>query len=46
LELSDLRLTPSGAAADFRWKRAGGRAGAAHLEHDGQHITRLRIVVA
>ena len=46
LELTDLRTTPGAATAELRWKSAGGRAGTAHLEHDGARITRLRIVVA
>ena len=46
LDLADLRTTPGIATAEFRWKRSGGRAGRAHLEHDGARITHLRIVVA
>ena len=46
LGLTELRTIPNRATAEFRWKRAGGRAGTAHVQHDGERITRLRIVVA
>src|SRR5688572_17465018 len=39
LELTDVQTTPGEATAEFRWKRAGGRAGTAHLRHDDELIT-------